>query len=104
MQTTPAGARPGGVGKVAASLRNSNTTIGFPYDLVFLEDLGNVLEDLGDGVVVQLTLLEGVIDLDRLVDVQQHGHVGVFFNVVSLGAGRIVDRKDALLDLLLLGE
>ena len=58
-----------------------------------VQDLVRRLDDLLDLVGGQLPLGEGVIDLDLLPQPQQHGHVGLFGDLVGGGAGHAVKER-----------
>src|SRR5436305_1217049 len=51
------------------------------------QNLRNLGNDLVDGLLVQLALLEGVVGLDLPLVIKDHGDVRVLGDVVALGTG-----------------
>src|SRR5207248_10581894 len=68
------------------------------------KDFRQIAEDLVDFLSFQLALLKGKVRLDALVDVQQHGHVGVLGDLVRPRTGRIVNGKNGFLEFFFVGE
>jgi len=68
------------------------------------KNLRQIGKHLGNGRVVQLTLLEGVVRHDLALIVKNNRDVRFFSHVVLFRACGIVDRKDALLEAFLFGQ
>src|SRR6516162_6069051 len=72
--------------------------------IVFRQNFFDVGDDRCNIGVLQFALLVGLVHLHILFGVKNDGDIGVLGNVISVGAGRIVNGQNGVLDLFFFGE